>query len=306
VALDIDLNLLHTFTVVYRTRNITAAAETLGLSQPAVSHALKRLRQHFGDPLFVRSRTGVQPTHLATQIYEEVGGPISQILTISQEKTRFDSRSSNRRFRIALTDLGEAALLPRILRTMALTGPGVRVEVVRLDIATVTADVLGGSVDAAIASSRVYGPVREQVLFHDRYGCLVPGSFAEEGGKVRMEDLRRLREVRVGPSAGHKAITDVLARVGPGVFSDSPHVEVQGFTALPKLVAECGFAAIVPIDAFRELARAEDVKVLELPFTSPSTAVWLISQREGGGRESFAQKWFLDAVRTALQSGPDH
>ena len=124
----LDLNLLRTFTVVYRMRNITAAAEVLGLSQPAVSHALKRLRQHFGDALFVRSRSGMQPTHLATTIYNEVGGPIAQLTTIAEEKSRFDPERSTRRFRIALTDLGEAALLPRILRAMARTGPGIRVE----------------------------------------------------------------------------------------------------------------------------------------------------------------------------------
>lgn len=301
-AVSLDLNLLHTFTVVYRMRSITAAAESLGISQPAVSHALKRLRQHFGDELFVRSRTGVQPTHLATRIYEELGGPIARIVSVAAERTTFDPGHSTRRFRIALTDLGEAALLPRILAVMEVTGPGIRVEVVRLDIATVAAEILSGDLDAAISSSRVAGPATAEVLFEDRYGCLVPGDFAEDRGAVRLEDLRRLREVRVGSSAGHQAITDVLASVGPDVFADVPHVEVQGFTSLPKLVAQCGFAAIVPINAFRQLAHADDVKVLELPFTSPSTQVWLSSQRTGRGRESYAQAWFLDAVREALQA----
>ncbi|WP_396655840.1 LysR family transcriptional regulator [Microbacterium sp.] len=302
---SLDLNLLHTFTVVYRLGSITAAAEALNLSQPAVSHALKRLRQHFDDPLFVRSRSGVRPTHLAATIYEEVGGPITQLATVAEEKTRFDPQSSTRRFRIALTDLGEAALLPRILRVMARSGPGIRVVAERLDITTIGARVASGDVDAAIASSRVQGGIREEILFHDQYGCMVPGSLTEDDGKVRLEDLRRLPEVRVGESAGHKAITDVLARIGPGVFADSPHVEVQGFTSLPKIVGECGYAAIVPINAFRELARADDVKLLRLPFTSPSTAVWLMSQRESKGRETYAQRWFLAAIRDALQVGPN-
>ncbi len=298
---NLDLNLLRTFTVVYRLGSITAAAEDLGISQPAASHAVKRLRRHFGDELFVRGRNGVQPTHLATQIYEELGGPIARILSLAEDRSTFEPGRSRRRFRIALTDLGEAALLPRILAVMAESGPGIRVEVVRLDITTVAAGILSGELDAAISSSRVTGAASAEVLFHDHYGCLVPSHVPEDDGVVRLEELRRLREVRVGPSAGHQAITDVLARVGPDVFSDAPHVEVQGFTSLPKLVADCGLAAIVPVNAYRQLAPSEDVKVLELPMESPSTQVWLSSQRAGQDRESYAQSWFLAAVRGALQ-----
>lgn len=298
---DLDLNLLRTFAVVYRTRRVTDAAEALEVSQPAVSHALKRLREHFGDPLFVRSRDGMRPTHMATQIYEEVGAPISRLASFAEERTRFDPGRSTRGFRVALTDLGEAALLPRILRSMATTGPGIRVVVERLDISTVASRIHGGDIDAAIASSRVHAPVDEEVLFHDRYACLVPKDVAEEDGRISLEGLRRLREVRVGASVGHKAVSDVLARIGPGVFADLPHVEVQGFTSLPKIVAECGFAAIVPVDALRELTLAHEVKMLDLPFETPSTAVWLMSPRERDGGESYPRAWFLDAIRAALQ-----
>ncbi|WP_258933738.1 LysR family transcriptional regulator [Nesterenkonia pannonica] len=110
--LTIDLNLMRTFVVVYRARSITRAAKILHLSQPAVSHALRRLRHHFEDPLFVRTRTGVAPTRLAASIYAEVNGPLSQVAASTEDRTRFDPATSTRRFRLALTDLGEAGLLP--------------------------------------------------------------------------------------------------------------------------------------------------------------------------------------------------
>lgn len=300
MLLGVDLNLLRTFVVVYRAKSLTAAAETLRVSQPAVSHALRRLRHHFDDPLFVRTGTGVKPTRLATDLYAEIGGPLSHIVASTEDRTRFDPATSNRRFRIALTDLGEAGLLPRILRATGSAGSGIQIETVPLDIDTVVRDVLSRDVDAAITSSPVHGPVNQEVLFHDRYGCLVPATLDDDDGTIREEDLRRLPEVRVGPSAGHRAITEAVTTLGAGVLSRTPHVEVHRFTSLPRIVAQCGFVAIVPIDAFTDLTVPETTKLLELPFPSPATAVHLISHHEAGA--SSAVGWFLDTVRTALAS----
>src|SRR5690606_5189244 len=142
-----------TFVIVYRARNLTAAAETLRVSQPAVSHALKRLRHHFDDPLFVRTGTGVRPTRVATELYAEISGPLAHVVASTEERTRFDPATSTRRFRIALTDLGEAGLLPRILRATGSAGSGIQIETVPLDIDTVGREVLARDIDAAITSS---------------------------------------------------------------------------------------------------------------------------------------------------------
>ncbi|WP_146341134.1 LysR family transcriptional regulator [Nesterenkonia sp. NBAIMH1] len=302
MELTIDLNLMRTFVVVYRARSITRAAKMLHLSQPAVSHALRRLRHHFEDPLFVRTRTGVAPTRLAASIYAEVNGPLSQVAASTEDRTRFDPATSTRRFRLALTDLGEAGLLPRILQATGSAGSGIQVETVPLDIETVAQDVLSRHVDAAIGSSPVHGPVAQEVLFHDRYGCLVPEDLEAQDGIVSLDTLRALPEVRVGTSAGHRIITEAVTTLGAGVLSDVPHVEVNRFTSLPRIVAQCGFFAIVPVDAFSRLIPGlEGTKLLELPFASPHTGVHLISHRDA--EASSAHAWFLGAVREAL-SGP--
>lgn len=296
----IDLNLLRTFVVVYRSRNITRAAATLRLSQPAVSHALKRLRRHFDDPLFIRTGTGVAPTRLATSVYAEINGPLSQIVASAEERTDFDPATSTRRFRIALTDLGEAGLLPRILQATGSAGSGIQVETVPLDIDTVVRDVLSRDIDAAITSSPVHGPVIQEVLFADRYGCLVPEHLPDVDGAISVEDLQRIPEVRVGPSAGHRAITEAVETLGAGVLSDVPHVEVHRFTSLSRIVAQCGFVAIVPVDAFSRLPGLDGTRLLDLPFPSPWTDVRLISHQDSAG--SAAHAWFLDTVREALSA----
>lgn len=295
---SLDLNLLRTFVVVYRARNLTAAAETLRVSQPAVSHALRRLRTHFDDPLFLRTGTGMQPTRLAVDLYAEISGPLSQIVASTEDGARFDPATSHRRFRIALTDLGEAGLLPRILRATGSAGSRIAIEVVSLDIDTVARDVLSRDVDAAITSSPVLGPVKQEILFQDRYACLVPADLDDENGRIRVEDLRRLPEARVGPAAGHRAITEAVTTLGAGVLSRAPQVEVPRFTSLPWIVARCGFVAIVPIDAFAALTLPDGAKLLELPFPSPTTSVHLVSHPDAGATSATA--WFLDTVRSTL------
>jgi DNA-binding transcriptional LysR family regulator len=295
---SIDLNLLRTFVVVYRAKNLTAAAETLRVSQPGVSHALRRLRTHFDDPLFVRTGTGVRPTRLAVDLYAEVSGPLSHIVASTEDRTRFDPATSRRTFRIALTDLGEAGLLPRILQATGSAGSGISIEVVPLDIDTVARDVLSRDIDAAITSSPVLGPVSQEILFHDRYACLAPATLQDDEGRIRVEDLQRLPEARVGPSAGHRAITEAVTTLGAGVLSRTPQVEVPRFTSLPWIVARCGFVAIVPIDAFAALTIPAGAKLLELPFPSPTTSVHLISHHDAGGASATA--WFLNTVRSTL------
>lgn len=298
VLLSIDLNLLRTFVVVYRAKNLTAAAETLRVSQPGVSHALKRLRTHFDDPLFVRTGTGVRPTRLAVDLYAEVSGPLSHIVASTEDRTRFDPATSRRRFRIALTDLGEAGLLPRILQATGSEGSGIGIEVVPLDIDTVARDVLSRDIDAAITSSPVIGPVNQEILFHDRYACLAPADLEDDDGRIRVEDLQRLPEARVGSAAGHRAITEAVTTLGAGVLSRTPRVEVPRFTSLPWIVARCGFVAIVPIDAFAALTIPAGAKLLELPFPSPTTSVHLISHYDAGAGSATA--WFLDTMRSTL------
>lgn len=295
---SVDLNLLRTFVTVFRSKNLSAAAESLRISQPAVSHALRRLRNHFDDQLFVRTGTGVRPTRFAIGLYAEISGPLSQLLASTEDGTRFDPQTSRRRFRIALTDLGEAGLLPRILQATGSAGSGIAIEAVPLDIDTVVRDMLSGDIDAAITSSPLVGPVKQEVLFQDRYACLVPADLDDDEGQIRVEDLQRLPEARVGPSAGHRAITEAVTTLGAGVLSRIPHVEVPRFTSLPWIVARCGFVAIVPIDGFAALALPAGAKLLELPFPSPTTSVHLISHPDAGATSATA--WFLETIRSTL------
>ena len=123
---DVDLNLLLLFQHLLEDRNISSVARRLDLSQPAVSNALRRLRQAFGDELFVRTAQGMQPTPRA-----QLAGPVSEALALLagalQDQDAFDPAASMRRFRVAMTDVGEIHFMPRLIEVCAQVAPQARI-----------------------------------------------------------------------------------------------------------------------------------------------------------------------------------
>ncbi len=125
---QLDLNLLRVFDVIYRTRNVSRAAELLGMSQPSTSQALTRLRLVLGDPLFERTRGGVRPTLRAEDLARSVQSGLAQIEEGLASENAFDPARSTAELRIHLTDIGEARFLPSLMREMRCVAPGIRLR----------------------------------------------------------------------------------------------------------------------------------------------------------------------------------
>ena len=127
-----DLNLLTVFEAVMRERSVTRAAARLGLSQPAVSAALGRLRQSLGDTLLVRSGSGMRPTPRAEQFVGPVSQALDSIERALQLGATFVPASANRSFTLMLSDIGEITYLPRLIQRVQNEAPGVGLSVRRL------------------------------------------------------------------------------------------------------------------------------------------------------------------------------
>ena len=147
---DVDLNLLLLFQHLLEDRNISSVARRLDLSQPAVSNALRRLRQAFGDELFVRTAQGMQPTPRA-----QLAGPVSEALALLagalQDQDAFDPAASMRRFRVAMTDVGEIHFMPRLIEVCAQVSRR-RIDSVRMQGAELAREMEAGRVDLAIGA----------------------------------------------------------------------------------------------------------------------------------------------------------
>ena len=126
---SIDLNLLVYLDVLLRKRNVTRAAESLGISQPAMSNALQRLRTLFSDPLLVRTRSGMSPTERAEQLQPLVREIVASIEKAVESDKGFDASSADRVFRISVSDYGESTLLPHLLRRMRSEAPNITLDI---------------------------------------------------------------------------------------------------------------------------------------------------------------------------------
>ncbi|OBX34743.1 HTH-type transcriptional regulator LeuO [Halomonas elongata] len=155
---SLDLNLVRVFVTLFDARSVTLAAERLHVTQPSVSYALSRLRDLFDDRLFIRSREGMEPTFTAMQIYPSLRDSLAQIDNVLESNREFDPQHSRRRFRLALTDLGEMALLPRILAHIHPIAPDIELEVIALEIDKVGEWLATGKVNAVICSRPITTP----------------------------------------------------------------------------------------------------------------------------------------------------
>ena len=195
----LDLHLLELFDSVYRMRNLTAAGEALGLSQPAVSRGLARLRDAYDDPLFIRQPRGV----LATPLAEHLAAPLAQALAIvhgTVERPIFNPATDTRHFHVSMTDIGERFFLPRLFNHLANVAPAVTVEAVSQSPPELQAGLPSGDIDLVAGFLPALGKqVRRTRLFHERFIYIARQGHPVVQGRLSREQLHDLPHVVASP-----------------------------------------------------------------------------------------------------------
>lgn len=297
---QIDLNLIQTFVVLYEARSVTLAAERLFVTQPSVSHALGRLRDVFEDPLFTRCREGVQPTFVAEQLYVTLREALTRIEEAVQTVHHFDPASTERRFRIALSDLGEIGFLPLILERLNREAPRAEVEVLPLQIDQVGDWLASGKVDTAICRQAVPGS-RSQALIQERYVCLLSADHPRIDNQLGLPAYLRERHVAVTRSSGHGSTEDVLKAMG---VERRIALRVPHFSVLPKLLPGTDLLTVLPAQIAYLFAAEGGLKVLDLPFEVPPFEVSL--HWRASSERSPALEWFRRTIADAIIAGQSH
>ena len=169
----VDLNLLVYLDALLRERNVTRAADQLGLSQPAMSNSLRRLRELFEDPLLVRTSDGMAPTERAEELQPVVRELLSTIDKAVQPRTDFDAHSAKRVFRIMASDYAESTLLPRILLKLRESAPGITLDIMTPSDVSFQ-DVEQGKVDMAINRfDALPQSFHQKDIWRDDFSCLM-------------------------------------------------------------------------------------------------------------------------------------
>jgi DNA-binding transcriptional LysR family regulator len=209
----IDLNLIRAFVTIYETGSVSAAAERLHVSQPSISYTLKRLRDLLEELLFKRTRDGMAPTYFATQLYEKFRIAISEIEGAIENTRKFDPYLSSRRFRLAMSDLGEIYLLPHLMAALQKIAPDLGFDIVAVEVTKLEEWLNAGKIDAAVCN-RGYVPVDSagEVIFTDHYVCLASSRHPRLSSELTMQQYLAERHVLVDPETGHSVVEELTAR----------------------------------------------------------------------------------------------
>jgi len=266
---QIDLNLLELFDTVYRMRNLTATGVRLGLSQPAVSHGLAKLREMYGDPLFIRMQRGVAPTPFAEQLAEPVATAL-RIVRATIEKPGFVPARESRRFRVAMTDIGERYFLPRLGQWLATEAPGITIETLSPGSDELSDGLASGDIDLAVGFIPQLGKqVHQQTLFVERFVYLMRNGHPAREGKLGLAHVRQLRHIVACPPGTHHlaAVEKVLTQ--PKVRANIS-MRVQSFLSIGPIVAGTDLVSPVPSNLAALLAQNLDLHCCPPPIRFPS------------------------------------
>ena len=270
---QIDLNLLLVFNQLLIDRRVSTAATSLGLSQPAASNALRRLRQVLGDELFLRTPAGMEPTPLALQLAEPVALALDTLHTALNERTSFDPATSQRAFTLAMTDVGEIYFLPVLMDTLAHMAPGVTLRAVSVTDQALKDSMASGQVDLALGLlPQLQAGYFQQVLFHQPYVCLMrSGHPLAASPALTLQDFQTAHHVRVESlGTGHGRVDEALQRQG---IQRHIRLTLPHFVALGQVLASTNLIATVP-ERYAERASAPfALTTRPLPVALPQTAI---------------------------------
>lgn len=263
---DVDLNLLKVFDALRKKQSVTLAGDLMGLSQPAMSFALSKLRTLFDDPLFIRTSRGMQPTARALQI----AGPVQRILEmVSSEvlpSSGFDPEHSERQLVLCMSDIGEMVFLPRLLRMLDREAPLVKIRTLALSSEQLEESLDAGEVDAAIG----YFPrllntsIRNRALYSHSFVCIVRRDHPTIGDSLSPEQYQAAAHVAVQAEGRGMSVLDrELAARG---ITRRVRFSLPRFMGVPFLVAESDMIATVPLAVGRRFAEITDVRLLPLPW----------------------------------------
>ena len=167
---EIDLNLLVVFNQLLVERRVSKVADNLGLSQPAVSNSLAKLRKLFGDELFLRTPKGMEPTPFADQLAESVSYALAMIHSGVNQRTSFDPAKESRSFTVGMTDIGEIYFLPDLMARVKRDAPGLSLSTVRNTAINLRDELESGKVDVAVGLlPQLKAGFFQRRLFKQRY-----------------------------------------------------------------------------------------------------------------------------------------
>lgn len=242
---EFDLNLLLVFDQLLKDRNLSRVAVNLGVTQPAVSRSLKRMRLLLGDELFCRTGRGMEPTAYALHLAEPIRHALESLQRAISEEYAFDPARSRRNFVLRLTEIGELFILPRLMRMLSVQAPYVMITVVRNSLDSLKFEMEDGQIDLAVGLiEHLETGFFSRQLLEQGYVCVFRSQHPLAGKKLSLEDFEAADHVVVDSSdTGHALIDEMIERQG---IKRRVKLRVPDYGTLERLLQSTDLIATVP------------------------------------------------------------
>lgn len=269
---DIDMNLLVVFQLLYRERKTQTVAEQLGLTQPAVSHALRRLRRLLDDELFERTARGLKPTPYADRIAEPVVYALSTLQESLNVRDLFDPATSNRTFNISMTDIGEIYFLPKLMLKLAEVAPGISLSTLGDTSLNLKEEMEAGTVDLAVGLLPQLGAgYFQRRLFDQSYVSLMRKGHPLASGNYTTEQFITAKHaVVVAAGTGHGQVEELLAKSGIPRFVQ---LRLPHFVAVPYIVSSTDLIVTVTDKLAEATMERFDLVMRPHPISLPKVQI---------------------------------
>ena len=265
-AFPLDAQLLVLFDTLYRVRSVSLAAQELDLAQPTASIWLARLRRRLHDPLFVRGRAGMQPTSRATALIVPAREALRLLRHLTDPVAGFEPATSERSYRLAMTDASHITLLPRILARVRAAAPRVRLEVTPIGSDT-ERSLASGDTDLALGFVPGIGPAfHAQALYDQTFVCLASATHPRLARGLSLMAYRREGHIGILSSASYAMLQKGLRQAG---VERRMVLELPGFLGLAAVISSTDLIATVPSTIGEALAESAALRLLPCPVRLP-------------------------------------
>ena len=268
---ELDLRLLSVIDEVYKTRSVSDAAEVLAMSQPAVSVALSKLRRHFGDPLFVRTSTGMEPTPLGESLVRPVREALAALDAVLGHHQAFDPASSHRTFRVCMTDISQLVLLPRLWERLRVSAPHIHIEIVPLST-DIGRQLESGEADLALGfMPQLEAGFYQTVLFEQTFVCLVSAHHPRVRKSLSLAQFQREDHAVISSSGAAPLLIDqAIAKQG---IQRKVAIKIPNFIGAALVVEHTDLVITIPARLAEVLRDRGELRSFPVPFPLPGYQV---------------------------------
>lgn len=304
--LTLDLNLLRVFDAVMSEQNLTRAANRLAMTQPAVSNALKRLRDALGDELLIRTAHGVRPTPRAEELWPTVRNALTELESALTPES-FDLAKSQVTFRLAMADAPAALWLPMLVQDIQQEAPGMNVRMMPLVTRDPRSILLRGDVDLTIGffpgvvnqmATEPSTPIRHERLYTGQYVCVMRKDHPLAAKELTLDSYCEANHLLVSfTGRAHGQVNDVLAHLGR---ERRILLTVNQFYTGGSVVANSDLITVLPRHLIASTGQSHLLIAKELPFEMPPVHVDML-WHERDARNP-AHRWLREKLAAATDT----